>query len=301
MSHQTLSSAGAKDRARLALWSVITTGISLIPTGYAAYLSTSVTLVADLLQCAVEFLAIFLSWLVMNKIAREDSSRFNYGYGKLEQFSRVVVAFALSGSGIVALSIAIHRILEPAVVSDYLFGLIFAALSVLGNLAFCLMHLRFHRAHPSPVSDAQWKLFRAKTFATTLVLLTLSGSALFGEHPWSVYFDPVGSITLAVILFHSAYGLFADSMSDLFDRAVAEQIQLIIMRALIKNESGYTGFREVRTRRSGNVVFVQIVLTFNETSKLGEVRDITKQIESEIRTLIPNSDVTVIPEVQTAH
>ena len=83
-------------KENLVLVALLSTLLSLLPTAYAAFISNSTTLLADLLRCLGEFFAIVASWVVLKKMSRNDTSRFNYGYGKLEQLGGIAVAAALS-------------------------------------------------------------------------------------------------------------------------------------------------------------------------------------------------------------
>jgi cation diffusion facilitator family transporter len=295
MVEETLESAHARDKLWLVGFGVITTLLSLVPTAYAALISNSVTLLSDLLRCCVEFLAIFLSWVVLLKISREDSTRYNYGYGKLERLSGLAVGSALLCTFMVTLACSVHRGFYPQGLQNTFFGLLFAILSVGGNGFLWFKNFRFYQVEPSPVIESQWKLFRAKTAATTTVSLSIGAELIFRSSSWSVYFDPIGSFVLSIFLLNSALTLLSNSMADLLDRAVEERVQQIIQRALRECEALYSKVSRVRSRRSGKSTYIDIFLTFPATKSLKEIHEGVMGVKCILERALPESEVVVIP------
>ena len=146
-------------KEHLVVVAVCTTLLSLIPTAYAALISNSTTLFADLLRCLGEFFSILVSWIVLIKISRNETSRFNYGYGKLEQLAGIAVAAALFLTFLVSLTSGIRGLLLPEKLENAEFGFIFGLLSVIGNAFLWVSNYIADARSPSPIAESQWKLF----------------------------------------------------------------------------------------------------------------------------------------------
>jgi divalent metal cation (Fe/Co/Zn/Cd) transporter len=162
---------------------------------------------ADLLRSAGEFFAILLSWCVIVQVARNDDAAYNYGLGKLEQLASLVVATALFASFVVVFGTGFTRLLHPEPLENPYFGLVFAVLGTLGNGFVWMKDFQICQRSPSPVMEAQWKLFRAKTIATAIVVLTLGTSVVSTNSALALYLDPIGSLVLALFLLHSSYSM----------------------------------------------------------------------------------------------
>jgi cation diffusion facilitator family transporter len=284
-------------KLRLAFWSVVATFLALIPTAYAAAISNSTILLADLLRCGSEFFALLLSWLVLREVVRQDKITYNYGLGKLEQVASVTVGVALFLSFLLALMAGIKRLIFPEPLESTLFGFVFATLSVFGNGFLWQRNHFLHKRSPSPVDEAHWKLFRAKTIATLLVALSLGGSMALAANRFSIYFDPLGSLALSLFLLHSAYTMLSDSMPDLVDRSVDEKIQMIIMSTLITHEHQYVGLEKIRTRRAGTKLFVDIFLSFERSTPFELVHNGVMNIKSDLQSHLRHAEVIVIPSL----
>jgi ferrous-iron efflux pump FieF len=295
MAESSSTESVTKEKLFLVGIGVVTTFLSLIPTLYATMISNSVTLLSDSLRCGVEFLAIFLSWIVLFQISREDISRYNYGFGKLERFAGLAVGLALLVTFFITLSCSLHRLFYPAELHNTFFGFVFGVLSVLGNLFLWTKNHSFYRRHPSPVLDSQWRLFRAKTFATLVVAVSLGGEILLKGSILSVYLDPIGSFILSVFLLNSSLTLLSNSMADLLDRAVEERVQSIILKSLENTKEQHSGIRGVRSRRSGDNTYIDIFIKFSPDLLFSDVHERVMNIKCSLERVLPNSEVVVVP------
>ncbi|MCB9029628.1 MAG: cation diffusion facilitator family transporter [Deltaproteobacteria bacterium] len=293
-----LSAQDFKARQKLVQFGLFATLGSLIPTGYAAYISNSVTLLTDLLRCFAEFFAIFISWLVIRKISNEDKSSYNYGFGKLEQFASLAVALALFSTFLISFFSGVERLFEPEKLDNSFFGFVFAIFSVIGNSILWFKNYYYFLNDPSPVVDSQWRLFRAKAFATFVVAISLGLGLIWGSNGWTIYADPVGSLLLSMFLLFSAITLISNSMSDLIDRTIKEELQLIVLKCLISHEDSYRGLDHIRSRKSGNRIFIDLFLEFNPADTIADLKNVSDKITKDLLNHIPNAEITVVSVVK---
>jgi cation diffusion facilitator family transporter len=296
--NEDITTEEVRSRERIVFWSVVATALSLIPTAYAAFISNSTTLLADLLRCVAEFVAILLSWFVLRQLSRHDPAAYNYGLGKLEQLASLAVATALFVSFLLAFGSGLARFWSPQALESTTFGFIFAILGTIGNAFLWLKDYRYYLASPSPVMESQWKLFRAKTCATTVVTLSLGLSMIFSESSVSNYFDPLGSLILSLFLLYSSYSMVSTSMPDLIDRSVDEKVQIIIHTTLTGHLDRYVALERIRTRRSGAQMFIDIFLSFDGQAPFHRVHECVMSIKSELRDRLGKAEVIVIPSLK---
>lgn len=283
-----------KPRLWLISISVLVTAITLAITGYAAYISNSATLLADFLKCLVEFVAIFLAFLIILRTETLDVSRYNYGFGKIEQLSSSIVAVAMFCSGLLCIGVAVERFLDPKPIEGAYFGFIFALLSVLGNGFMWYRFKVLNKDKPSPISNSQSRLFFSKMAASSVVVISLLFSLNANVLPILLYGDAIGSLFLALFLMFSAYSLASSAISDLIDRSIDEGLQLSVMKVLVLHEHSYEGFQEIKSRQVGSKRYIQIFLNFSDSQPFSEIKATNSAIKSEIESVIPNSEVLII-------
>jgi cation diffusion facilitator family transporter len=275
--------------------SVVVTAITLAITGYAAYISNSATLLADFLKCLVEFVAIFLAFLIILRTETLDASRYNYGFGKIEQLSSSVVAIAMFCSGLLCIAVAVERFLDPKPIEGAYFGFVFAVLSVLGNGFMWYRFKVLHNEKPSPINYSQARLFYSKMAASGVVVVSLFSSLSAQNFPILLYGDAVGSLFLALFLMFSAYSLASSAISDLIDRSIDEGLQLSVMKVLVKYEDSYKGFQQIKSRQVGTKRFIHIFLNFGDAQLFSEIKQTINAIKTETEAVVPNCEVLVIP------
>lgn len=283
------------EKSSLLKLTVVTTFLALLPTIYVAWISNSTVLIADLARCTVEFLAIFLSWRVSQKVARGQQSEYNFGFGKLEQLASLTVAAALFVSFLVSLLVSVNRVIFPSVPYDVKLGLLVGVLSILGNAYVWGRNVLILRSQYSPIVNSQRRLFRAKTLASTVVVVALGLPLLLPFNFILLYADPIGALIIAEFLLYSAGTTAASSVSDLVDRSLDEAYQLKILKELVRFDGEYTGFREVRSRKSGAKISIELFLEFDETRLLRDVHGSIQIITSALQESIPQSEVLIVP------
>ena len=282
-------------KEQLLLFSAATTFASLIPTAYAAWISNSVILRADFLRCLVEFVAILLSWLIVRQVSRSDRTRYNYGFGKLEHLSGLLVGGAMSVTSFVLVISSVRRFESPESISNGWPGFVLSVLSVGGNVAVWLYNERLCGIQSSPIIEAQRRLFKAKTGASLVVFVSLLCSLVGRDALLALYSDPVGSLLLAGFIAYSAFQLISSSMSGLVDASLDEVLQFAILKTLVEHDAEYAGFNEIRSRRSGTEVLIEIALEFDPALALEEIHRRTSTIKQSLTEKIPFARVSIVP------
>ena len=272
---------------------VLSTFLALFPTFYVWWISNSTALFADLLRSTTEFLAIFVSWLVLRGMSSKKWTGFNYGFGKIEQLASLVVGGALFVSFLIILAIAAHRIYNPVSPENTIAGLLLSILSVIGNAYVWKKNSEEFERKPSPVIDSQRRLFRAKTYACAILVFALIIPMLI-DSSLSMYFDPLGSLIIAFFLLSNAIAITNSSLDDLLDRSIDEAFQMIILKALIKHEDEYKGLKKVRSRRNGTRSQVEIFLELDGKRLLEDIEESVSKIREEIKEDIPEAEIIFV-------
>lgn len=291
------SETPALTKERLVLIAICTTFLSLIPTAYVALISNSTTLLADLLRCLGEFCAIVVSWVVLRRMSRGDTRRFNYGYGKLEQLAGIAVAAALFLTFLIALFSGIKGLIYPQLVENARLGLLLAVASLAGNSFMWGSNVIADRRSPSPITESQWRLFRAKTYATLVVVISVSAATYSTNEFFRFYVDPAGTIALSAFMLWQAYTLTSASVPDLIDYAIEESLQTKLDTIIEEHRHLYVKVEMVRSRRTPKRIFIELFLSFDPNLPFHEVHKSVMLIKHAISDRFPAADITVIPSL----
>ena len=261
----------------------------------AALSANSVTLWAETLRITGEFMANVFAWLTVRKVARGNDGEFNYGYGKLENLATMAVAVVMLGAWAVITHSAINRLRHPVLVHGVELGLAFDALAAIANGVMWRRTWHLARQSPSPIMEAQWRLFRAKMTSNVCTVVSLSLTLGLARYAWSTVIDPLGSLLVSCFLLFTAYRLISSSMQGLLDRTLEEGLQLVIVGELADFFDRYVAFHGTRSRRSGGIVYIEIFLEFDGGQRMADVQRTIDQMRQSLERKIVGSVVAIVP------
>jgi ferrous-iron efflux pump FieF len=263
----------------------------------SALSSHSLTIESEILKNACLITAVFLSYLSVRKANTGKSEGYNYGYGKLESISGLIVAVVLIISLIIIIFHVVERFIEPIELSrgGTELAIVLSSLAMLSSIWMWRHDHHLAREEYSPVMESLWRMYRTKTLATGVVLTSLISSLLLAEYPWAPYIDQVGSLIVAGFIMKSIYSISILSVHDLLDQALEESLQLVILRELAQFFDDYEALHGIRSRRSGANVYIEIFLEFDGDRKMTEVQKTIDSIKNHLEEKINNSQIIISP------
>jgi cation diffusion facilitator family transporter len=264
----------------------------------AAWPANSLTLWANCLRVGLDLPASFFALHVSRRILRRQDGGFDYGLGKWENLASLVnVPVMFAGLAFLAFR-ASRNLLDPQPVEHTGFGMAVLLVFAVVNIALTLRFRRLQGLAPSPLMDAQFVLYRNATAASLISLLALGGT--FWPGPAGVYFDVAGAAIQALFIVHGALLLLRRSLSALLDQAVEESLLRQIRSGLLDVSSDYRQLFRIRTRHSGNRIFVELFLGFDPDITVRELLERSTRIRRKIEGAVPHSEVTIVPQSHQA-
>jgi len=263
----------------------------------AAVIANSVTLESEILKNIGLVTAVFLSYLSIRKVNRGKTEGYNYGYGKLESFSGLIVAVVLVLSLIVVIVHTVERFQHPIElhVGGLDLAIVFSVIALATSAWLWRHDYHLSKDEYSPVMESLWRMYRFKTIASILVIMSLVLSYIFNEQGWATYIDPIGSVIIGLFILQSIYNISTMSVYDLLDRALEESLQIVILRELAQYFDEYEAIHGIRSRRSGANVYVEIFLEFDAERKMGDIQKIINSIKDNLQKKITGSEIVISP------
>jgi len=264
-------------------------------TALAFFMASSSVLLADFLKTFIEMIAIFLSWMALRRINRGADNLFEYGVGKLENISSMVIGMVMMASVFIIAGNAVRTLIHPGHVTGA--GL---WISIVGQALFALINGReflknrhMGKIHGSPLFKSQARLFFTRFVGNLFILVSVGLSLSLKSYSWSVFIDPVSSLLIASSILIATIGIFTSSFFDLLDRTLDEEHQMTILRELAMFFDEYEQLHGIRSRRSGSRVFIEILLEFPPDAKVGHVQGVVDAMRRNIEAKIVGSSVIV--------
>lgn len=270
---------------------IYTVGVSTI----GILTSNSIVFVANFVIAFTGALASGLSLYTIKRMSRGADLLNTYGLGRMETISSIVVGTTMLLAAIFVGYETVSKILHPAEQHGGLVAMLLTFASFVASAWLWIRNYRLSKKEHSPIFSSMWRMARMGALEDLLIILAVGISLAFSGAPWTRYLDVLATSILMISIVKSIYDVFSGSISDLLDRSLDEYNMLIILRELVVNFDAYDQIHGVRTRRSGSQTFIEIFLEFNGETKMEAVYKLKERLESELKKLMPNAQIMVIP------
>jgi cation diffusion facilitator family transporter len=276
-----------------ALWvSVIVDLVSFIPYALIAILSGSMLLLSDVADYFKSFASHAVSLRILRNIREGQLHDFDYGAGKLERVGSLFGALCYIGTLVAVAIYSFLRLLQPEPLdADFtLVGIVVQILVFAVNGSLWIYYKRIADASPSPLIDMEWRHKRDDTLGAVAILIALGLTLV----PWALYLDPACGLAYAIFAIGSYVPALRETLHDLLDRTLAEDVQIVIMRQLAGHFDGYEALHGVRSRRAGTRLFIEIALGFDPAKTIGEAEATIESLRAGVEAEIPNAEVSIV-------
>ncbi len=270
---------------------------SCLPVIAIAVLSNSMILLTDIFDYSYNIISGIISITIVNKLIKGKITSYDYGSGKLESMCSLLISIFVILGLIIAAGLSIHRIVYPENIDiDFAaagFALNFISLII--NIYLWKKTYKLAIVSNSPIMKSQWRLHRANSIANIFVFVSLLAAAFLQDFSWGFIIDPACAILLIFAAGYAFIGLIKESLHDLLDKTLEEDLQMKILRRLSEHFDWYDSFHGVKSRKSGKKIIIDITLGFTTDKTAGDIFDLSGRIKEKLENDIPDSEVQIIP------
>lgn len=271
---------------RAAKVSLIATSVVVAVKLAAAYLSGSVSVLAEGLQSLVDVAMSALALWAVRWGARPADEDHPWGHGKAEVLVSGFQMLVVIGTALVIAWQAALRLQNPPeiVVGWGLGAMVFSALS---NTAVILYLKRTAKEHGSAALEGEAQHLQGDTFASLGILAGLVAYALTGWGP----LDPLVAIAFTLVGALFAYRQLNRVLHQLLDGALPPDEVAKVEVALMEHP-GVKGFHQLRTRMGGDIREVSLHVLLDDHLTFVEAHDLAEEVEDHLSQVLGGARVT---------
>jgi divalent metal cation (Fe/Co/Zn/Cd) transporter len=293
----------SRQRERSILFAGLSDMAIILAALIAAVWGNSLMMAAEALRGLLLVIMEMLLLVLLRRIHRGRTHGFDYGAGKLEQFGNLAIGTAMGLGGLWVGGTAAFRWWNPP--EQATAGLSFAVLVGVVNVVQNGMALvglwRAGRDGTSLIMVGQVRTRLAKLISSVIVFAALCINALLGDKVGGLLAEVLGSGFVALIMLQLAVEMWRHALPSLLDRTLDESRQQAINRVLAQHFDGYDELQSVRSRLSGNMALVEVVLGFEPQRPIGEIQIVIDRVAKDVGDLIPGALVSIIPVALQHH
>ncbi len=274
---------------RLATYASVATAVTLILAKLVAwFISDSVSILATLVDSSLDVLASVLNMVAVHHALQPADREHRFGHGKAEALAGLGQSMFIAGSAGILLLQAVSRLINPQHLEKGLeLGIGVMLLSIVATLALLSFQRYVIRRTDSTAIKADALHYKTDLLVNGSVIVAL----LLSFYGWDIV-DPLFAIAIALFILHSAWQIVREAVNLLMDHELPDEDRQKI-RALITNHPDAIGFHDLRTRQSGNTVFVQLHLELNENLSLRQAHAIADDLENKVAALFEEAEVII--------
>jgi cation diffusion facilitator family transporter len=254
----------------------------------------SLGVLAEALHSGLDLMAAVVTLWAVHASSRPADKEHAYGHGKIENLSALFETVLLLATSAWIIKEAVARLFfrADAHVDANVWSFLVVILSIAVDFSRSRALQKVARKYDSQALEADALHFATDIWSSLVVLVGLAGvlaSQLLGI-PWLAMADAVAALGVAVVVVLVSLRMGKKSIADLLDAVPSDLAGRISGLAVV---DGVREVRQVRVRRSGPEIFVDLVLVVDRSESLQRSHEIACGAEAAIKRELPRADVVV--------
>ncbi len=267
--------------------SVMTAGILIGGKLIAWFMTSSVSLLASLVDSMLDALASSINLLAVRYSLIPPDNEHRFGHGKAEALAGLGQAAFIAGSAVFLSLQAMERLLNPQPLGNLAVGIGIMVFAIAATFILVLIQRYvIKRTHSTAIrADSLHYVTDLLTNVSIIVALLLANFGWPG-------LDPIFALGIAVYILYSAWQIGNEAIQLLMDRELPETEQEQIV-AIARSQAQVRGVHDLRTRRAGQTYFIQLHLELDRGMPLVEAHAVSNQVYDALKRAFPTSDVII--------
>ncbi|MBR5154794.1 MAG: cation diffusion facilitator family transporter [Alphaproteobacteria bacterium] len=255
--------------------------IAFIKTDSLAIFSSFIDSITDLFASIISGIAVYYAM-------KPATNNHRYGFGKSEALSALMQAMFVGASGLFVVFDGINRLFNPVSIMKTDIGIVIMVFSIFATL-FLVMFQTYVAKKTNSLAIISDRAHYIVDFLTNIsVILSLVLVKIFGF----VYFDVIAALFISLYLLYSAYGLAKESIEQITDKELSDEIRQNII-GLVEKCEDVKGMHDLRTRSVGDIFYIELHLEIEGSISLVKAHEITDNVETLLLSHYPHSQILI--------
>lgn len=274
---------------RVATYASVTVATILVLVKFAAWVVTgSVSVLSTLVDSLLDVAASLINLVAVRHALTPADREHRFGHGKAEPLSGLAQAAFISGSAAFLLIEASQRLINPKSIEHTEVGIATMVFSILATLGLVVFQRHVVRRTASVAIGADSLHYQGDLLVNVSVIVSLLLASRLG---WSSA-DPLFAIGIAAYIVWGAWRIARRALDHLMDRELPTDDRRRILE-IAQAHAGVSNAHDLRTRMSGNQVFIQLHLEMDGGLKLRDAHEISDQVMMAVERAFPNAEVLI--------
>lgn len=249
----------------------------------------SIAVLGDGVDSAQDVLASAIAFVTVRLALQPADESHPYGHGKAESLAALSQAALIGGGAVFIAVTALRRAIGGTGSIEVGPSLATMGFAAVVNLAVAAYSIRAARISGSVAiaSDARHlmtNVVQALAVGAALVLVGITGDGIY---------DPIFALLLAAYLVWTAAMILRDALQELVDAALPDETLAAIRACLAHESHEIRGFHDLRTRKSGREIQIDVHVEVDRALTVVEAHRVTDELAAHLRSAIAGAVVTL--------
>lgn len=250
----------------------------------AGVVGRSSAMVADAVHSLSDFATDVVVLLFVRISRRPQDAAYDYGYGKYETIATLIIGMALlvvgagiAYSGASKIYKALHgaELEAPSALAFWMAIISIAA----KEICYRITAEAGRKAGSQAVVANAWH-HRSDAFSSIGTAIGIGGAIMLGPR-WRLL-DPAAAVVVSVFIVKVAIQLLRESFGELAEKSLPPEVEQEIVR-ITEGVDGISGIHNLRTRRIGNYLAIEMHVRVDGGMTLAEAHDRSSLIERRLK------------------
>lgn len=284
-----------KENLNLKRWAAVASlsvaGILVVTKLFAFLATDSVSLLSSLMDSSFDAMASLVTMLSIMHAASPADEEHRFGHGKLEALSALGQAVFIAASAVFLAFESVSRFIRPIRIHDPSTGIAVMIFSIVLTAVLIAFQMYVIKKTKSIAISADFLHYKGDLLMNLSVFGALAAS-YYSSWP---YFDPLFAVIIAVSLLWGSFRVTRESVDILMDKEIPAADREAIL-ALVKAHPKVAAVHDLRTRNTGERIFIEFHMEVDGALTLKAAHNITEEVEKVLYEAYPKSEVLIHEE-----
>lgn len=235
-----------------------------------------------------DFISSIISLMAYKYSKKSKTEKYQYGFYGIIDITTIAISIMILATSFIILHKAIINIINKSVLQYDLSSMLVMTISSLFSIVIAFVLKQSYKKTKLLVIKGEIAHYSADGFTNSSVLISM----FVCKYIYNSYLvDPIIAIIMSCIIAKPAFEILIEAFNNILSKEVDSETKDKIVD-IIKNDN-VVGYHGLRTRKSGERIFIQMYLEINKNLTFEEAHNIVEELENKIENTIDDSEVII--------
>ena len=276
----TESSSREREIYKVTLWGSVVNFILLVLKFFAGIIGHSSAMIADAVHSLSDFITDLIVIFFVKIAGMPQDEDHDYGHGKYETLATAIIGIILLFVGIGIFFNSANCIIDVikgnSLEAPSILALIAAIISIISKeIVYQYTVYKGKKLNSKAVIANAWH-HRSDAFSSIGTMIGIGGAIFLGAK-WRVL-DPIAALIVSGFIIKVSFDLIKPCIDELLEKSLPKETEDKIL-TIIMSYPEVNSPHNLRTRRIGNNIAIEVHIRMNGSMTLKDAHDISKNIE----------------------